>query len=225
MKTSIWLFFVLVSASPQAKNFGRQGALFPIAEVDMLAWIDQRLHHLEATGQTAQMQQGFTHQVEQSVRSPPPVKGLTTTTEPRVFYIDPSLTLGKDIVDANGAVLYHKGLVINPFDSSTWPAGIPKHPFEYSYVMVFFDGDDPNQRAFAKQFHADKPIKWILTNGRPEELAETLDARTYFDQQGHYSRQFQLRHIPAVIEQDGTRWKVTELDASVFTPTKEAPIQ
>lgn len=216
---------LVLAFTAQAKDFGRQGELFPIAEIDMLAWIDQRLHHLEATGQTAQMQQGFTQQVEQSAQRPPPVKGLTTTTKPRVFYIDPSLTLGKDIVDASGKVLYHKGLVMNPFDSSTWPAGIPKHPFEYSHVMVFFDGDDPNQRAFAKQFQADKPIKWVLTNGSPETLAETLDARTYFDQQGHYSRQFQLRHVPAVIQQDGARWKVTEIDASALTSTKEASTQ
>ncbi|HAS6641147.1 MULTISPECIES: type-F conjugative transfer system protein TraW [Vibrio] len=206
-------------ASPLAigKNFGRQGEVFPIAEVDMLEWIDARLKHLEATGQTAQMQQDFIEQVESRVRRPSPVEGLTTTTTPRTFYIDPSLKLATDIKDAQGNLIYAKGLIINPFDTDTWPIEIPKTQFEYQHTLIFFDGDDVRQRTWAKQYQSEKPIKWILTNGSPDELALTLDARIYFDQQGNYSRQFQLAHTPSIIEQDGKRWKVTEIDVTPFT--------
>ncbi|MFA0108273.1 type-F conjugative transfer system protein TraW, partial [Vibrio splendidus] len=62
-----------------------------------------------------------------------------------------------------------------------------------------------------------KPIKWTLTNGSPEDIANQFDARIYFDQQGNYSRQFQLTHTPAIVEQDGMRWKVTEIDVTSFT--------
>lgn len=210
------------ASSAFSKNFGHHGELFPIAEVDMLEWIDARLKHLEATGQTAQMQQDFVERVESNVQRPAPVEGLTTTSTPRTFYIDPSLKLATDITDAQGNLIYAKGLVINPFDTDTWPIDIPKTQFEYRHVIAFFDGDDPRQRAWAKQYQTEKPIKWTLTNGRPEELAATLDARIYFDQQGHYSRQFQLSHIPALIEQDGKRWKITEVDVTAFSKVKES---
>ena len=208
---------LILAPNALGQQFGRQGELFPIAEVDMLQWINSRLTHLEATGETAKMQQQFVESVENSVRRPPPVKGLTATTAPNTFYIDPSLKLATDIKDAQGNLLYAKGLVINPLDPDTWPVGIPKHSFDYSYVIVFLDGDDPRQRAWAKQYRADKPIKWTLTNGSPEDVAKEFDARIYFDQQGHYSRQFQLSHIPSLIEQDGARWKITEIDVTPFT--------
>ena len=84
-------------------------------------------------------------------------------------------------------------------------------------MIVFLDGDDPRQRAWAKQYRADKPIKWTLTNGSPENVAKEFDARIYFDQQGHYSRRFQLSHIPSLIEQDEARWKITEINVTPFT--------
>ncbi|MEZ8082810.1 type-F conjugative transfer system protein TraW [Enterovibrio norvegicus] len=206
-----------VSATPLcAKDFGRQGALFEIGEIDMLAWINARLKHLEQTGQTAAMQARLLDNAEKSVRRPTPVEGLGTTTTPRRFFIDPSLTLGSDVKDEKGNILYAKGLTINPFDSSTWPMGLNQTQFEYAYTVVFFDGDDPLQRAWAKQFTSEKPVKWTLTGGSPEQIATLLDSRTYFDQGGHYSKQFQLTHIPAIIEQDGKRWKVTEVDVTPY---------
>ncbi|MDK9783755.1 type-F conjugative transfer system protein TraW [Vibrio sp. B172a] len=221
--TLISALLLFHSSMAISKHLGRQGEVFPIIEIDMLEWIETRLKHLEATGQTAQMQQDFIERVESKVRRPTPVEGLTTTTTPRTFYIDPSLKLATDIKDAQGKLLYTKGLVINPFDTDTWPTDIPKVQFEYQHTLVFFDGDDPNQRSWAKQFISDKPIKWILTNGSPDELAPLMDARIYFDQQGHYSRQFQLSHVPSVIEQDGKRWKVTEIDATPFATSMEKP--
>lgn len=210
---SAWLLIPLA----HSQDLGRHGELFPTGEVDMLEWIDTRLKHLQATGETARLQQGFVERVDSNVRRPPPVEGLATTTNPRIFYIDPSLKLATDVKDANGNLLYAKGLVINPFDTRTWPVDIPKTQFEYQHAIVFFDGDDPRQRAWAKQYQTPKPIKWTLTNGRPEDIANQLDARIYFDQQGNYSRQFQLSHIPAIVEQDGIRWKVTEIDVTLFT--------
>ncbi|EGQ8101947.1 type-F conjugative transfer system protein TraW [Vibrio parahaemolyticus] len=208
---------LLLCTAAQAKHLGRQGEVFPIAEIDMLEWIDARLKHLETTGQTARMQQDFIERVESSVQRPAPVEGLTTTTAPRIFYIDPSLKLATDIKDAQGNLIYAKGLVINPFDTATWPIDIPKVQFEYQHTLVFLDGDDVRQRTWAKQYSSDKPIKWILTNGSPDELASDFDARIYFDQKGNYSRQFQLANTPSVITQDGKRWKVTEIDVTPFT--------
>lgn len=215
----ISIFLLFPTSIVFAKHLGRQGEVFPIAEIDMLQWIDARLKHLSTTGQTAKMQHDFIERVENSVRRPAPVEGLRTTTTPNTFYIDASLKLATDIHNAQGNIIYAKGLIINPFDTSTWPMDIPKVQFEYQHTLVFFDGDDPRQLSWAKQYHSEKPVKWILTNGSPDELARALDARLYFDQLGDYSRQFRLSHIPSVIEQDGKRWKVSEIDVTPFTDT------
>ncbi len=205
----------------QAKNFGRYGEIFPIAEVDMLAWIEQRLQHFENTGRTAQMQRDFVERVEQSVKRPQPVEGLGTTTAPQTYLIDPSLKLGIDIKDAQGNVLYPKGLVINPFDRDTWPIDVPLPPMEYSKVLIFLDGDDPRQIAWAKQYQSEKTIKWILTNGSPDELAERLETRIFFDQQGNYSKAFRLSNVPAEVKQDGKHWRVTEFDVTHYATHSE----
>ncbi|MFZ3429046.1 type-F conjugative transfer system protein TraW, partial [Vibrio harveyi] len=80
------------------KALGQVAPVFPIGEIDMLEWIDHRLRQFEANGKLADMQEAFTQRVKESIENPPPVEGLTSTTNPRTFYVDPSIVIPKDIV-------------------------------------------------------------------------------------------------------------------------------
>jgi type-F conjugative transfer system protein TraW len=211
----------LILASPLwAKDLGRIGATFPIGEIDMLTWIEQRLTGFEQSGKLAKMQQEFVDRVTESVETPPPLS-LATTTTPTVFLVDPSLTLAKDLADAKGQIFAQAGTRINPFDTSTWPEyARPPVQFEYSHVLVFFDARDEKQLAFAQSFESTKPIKWILTGGSPNQAAKVLNHRIYFDQQGDLSKKMHIKAVPSLVEQSGIHWKVTEFDVSneVLTP-------
>ncbi|TFH89365.1 type-F conjugative transfer system protein TraW [Vibrio ouci] len=197
-----------------AQDLGRIGATFPIGEIDMLIWIEQRLKRFERSGKLAELQQDFVKRVAESVETPPPLM-LTTTTTPRTFFVDPSLTLAADLTDGKGALFAKAGTRINPFDTSTWPERTrPPNRFEYSHVLVFLDARDEKQLAFAQTLNATKPIKWILTGGSPNQAADILNRRFYFDQRGYLSKRLHIKAVPSLVEQSGTHWKVTEFDVS-----------
>jgi len=192
---------------------GVAGAIFTIGEVDMLQWIESRLTRFEENGELEIMKKDMTAAVKKKVERPTPVQGLGTTTSPSLFYVDPTLRLGKDIHDGQGKLLFAKGTEVNPFDSSTWPNGIYP-PFEFSKTLVFIDADDERQLAWAKQYKPEKPIKWILTNGSPNDVATTLATRIYFDQNGHLTGSLKLKNTPSVVNQVGTQWQIQEVDVS-----------
>ena len=207
------LILTVLSVNAHAKNLGVIAPTFPIAEMDMLDWIQARLKHLEQTGEMAKMEDIFKEQVKQSVKRPQPVEGITTTTSPSTFFVDPTLTLKEDITNEKGEVLFPKGFQINPFDATTWPNGGGLPPIRLTKQLAFLDGDDERQIAWAKAYREQHPnviIKWILTNGEPEKVFKALNERIYFDQQGNITRKLTIKHIPTLAKQDGKRWKMQE---------------
>ncbi|KOO12726.1 conjugal transfer protein TraW, partial [Vibrio xuii] len=62
------------------------------------------------------------------------------------------------------------------------------------------------------------PIKWVLTGGSPNAVAERLNSRIYFDQQGDLSKKMHIKAVPSLVEQSGINWKVTEFDVSNEEP-------
>lgn len=212
----------LNAASLMAKELGKIGATFPIEEIDMLAWIEARLKQFESNGTLATLQEEMEAQVKQRVDTPVPVP-IPTTTTPSVFTVDASLKLAKDItVPGTGQVIAKAGMVINPFDSSTWPSSESLPQFEYSHALAFFDARDKRQVTWATELTSEKPIKWILTGGSPNDTASILDSRIYFDQQGHLTQRLHLKSVPSLVRQRGTVWEVTEFDVSHLAPW-EAP--
>ncbi|WP_343290034.1 type-F conjugative transfer system protein TraW (plasmid) [Vibrio harveyi] len=213
---------LLFCAPTHAKHLGHVAPVFPIGEIDMLEWIHQRLKQFEASGKLADMQEAFTQRVKESIENPPPVEGLTTTTNPRTFYVDPSVVIPKDIVvPATGQVIAKAGTKVNPFDSRTWLKAngkdiLPK--FELSKVLVFFDARDAQQRRFASEYRNDKPIKWVLTAGSPNQMATLLNSKIYFAQQGFLTRELNITHVPAIAYQEGTRWRIDEVNVSGLQP-------
>ncbi|WP_394168069.1 type-F conjugative transfer system protein TraW [Photobacterium piscicola] len=215
------LLVALLSLPLHAKNLGVIAPTFPIAEIDMLDWIQQRLMTYEQTGEMDNMKTQFQEQVKKSVQRPPPVAGITTTTRPTTFTVDPTLTLASDINDEKGRVLFKKGLKINPFDASTWPNGQQLPHFTLSKQLVFLDGDDPQQLQWAKTYQAKvaktlptQTIKWILINGEPEKVFTVLHQRIYFDQRGDITRKLTVKHVPTVAKQVNTHWQLQEFDVS-----------
>jgi len=207
----------LITAT-HAKPLGAHGPTFPIGELDMLSWIEARLNHFERTGKLADMQEEMKETVKRTVNTPTPVD-IGPTTNPKRFWVNPSITLPADIKDPKtGRVFGRKGQTINPFDHNTWPkfAKTALPALTLSKVLLFFDARDPRQLAFAKTFTHDKPIKYILTGGTLNDTATALGARMYFDQQGNLTRKLHLQHGPALVEQDATRWRVQEFDVSTL---------
>jgi conjugal transfer pilus assembly protein TraW len=182
-----------------ARDYGQQGAVWPVVEPDLLAQIHARLAHLEKTGETARLNEELKRRTIARVNRPEPVAGLGAATAGRSWRFDPTITVDRDIADDKGRVIIAAGTRVNPLD--TVPLRAP---------LVFLDGDDPVQLAWAARRFGRTRAKLILVRGAPLELMKARQRRFYFDQGGSLVKHFGIRAVPATVEQQGRVLLVTE---------------
>lgn len=190
---------LIVSTQASARDYGQQGTVWPVVEPDLLQQIHARLQHLEATGETARLNEELKRRTIARVNRPEPVAGITSASETRVWRFDPTITVERDIADDKGRVIIAAGTRVNPLD--TVPLRAP---------LVFLDGDDPAQLAWAAQRFGSTRAKLILVRGAPLELMKARQRRFYFDQSGTLVKHFGIRGVPATVEQEGRVLVITE---------------
>ncbi len=188
-----------------ARDYGVAGALFPLVEPDLLATIHARLTTLEQTGATRRLNAELQRRSIARVNRPAPVEGLTRAEAARSWLFDPTIELADDIADDKGRLIMARGTRVNPLDSVA-----------LRQALVFFDGDDPAQLAWAlaratNKPAGDRPAKLILVRGAPLELMRARRTRFYFDQGGTLIRHFAISALPALVEQHGRQLKISEI--------------
>lgn len=196
---------VLFAAAPaSAADLGVYGETSPIIETDVLETIAGRLRAAERSGKIETLNREFAARAKKRIERPQPVAGLTRTERPRSWLFDPSITVPEDLADREGRVFARAGERINPLD------GLPT----YDRELVFLDGDDPAQVAFAlKRLKAGGQgrVYLVLTSGAPLELMRRHKVALYFDQAGSLSARFGLRQVPAVVVREGAALRVSEV--------------
>ena len=155
------------SAGPAtARDYGQHGAVWGIAEPDLLEQIRSRLTRLEASGETARLNAALQRRTEAKVQRPDPVPGLAAASATRTWAFDPTITVSADIRDARGTVIIARGTRVNPLD--TVPLRSP---------LVFLDGDDAAALDWAATTFGKRRPKVILVSGAP--LAQCLQAYAF----------------------------------------------
>jgi conjugal transfer pilus assembly protein TraW len=193
---ALWL-----SLPAAARDLGTRGDLYPVAEQDMLVFIQQQLHAMQADGTLAQMQAATEKRIAAHVLRPTPVPGLHRAVKAAVDDIDPSVTVDHDIADSHGVVFARRGERINPL---TYVA--------FRETLYFIDGDDKAQVAWmAQQTPETLASKIILVNGDIKTTGEALNAQMYFDQNGVLTRKLHITALPArvTLAPDGQHLRVT----------------
>lgn len=197
------LGLIAFAASPvriEAHDYGQAGEAFPVIEPDLLSTIEARLKRAEATGELARTNAMFARRVEAKVRRPTPVAGLSPTTEPRNWTFDPTVQLEHDIRDQKGNLIGAAGQRINPLDFVA-----------IRQTLIFIDGDDAGQIAWATSRYTDLTAKIIFVSGSPIEEMTSRKRRFYFDQEGKLTARFGIEHTPATVRQSGRVMRVSEL--------------
>ncbi len=196
---------LLASLAGQAngKDYGQHGAVFPVIEQDLLATIQSKLLTMQASGALDRANRQLAARTEAHVRRPTRVAGLRSATETRRWAYDPTITVEKDLRDRSGQVIVRAGTRVNPLDT------VPLRQ-----RLVFLDGDDAAQIAWARTHTTALDTKLILVGGSPFELMKTEQRRFYFDQAGTLTRHFGIQAVPALVEQTGRTLRVTEFAAS-----------
>jgi conjugal transfer pilus assembly protein TraW len=190
------LFFAIPAS---ARDYGQQGTVWSIAEPDLLQQIHARLMQLERTGETARLNEELRRRTVARVNRPMPVPGLIQASVNRAWVFDPTITVERDIADDKGRVIIAAGTRVNPLD--TVPLRAP---------LVFLDGDEPDQVAWALARFGRTSAKFILVKGAPLELMKARQRRFYFDQGGTLVKRFDIRAVPASVEQQGRVLRITE---------------
>ena len=185
-----------------ADNLGVWGPVYPIQEEDFLVFINERLNQLKKNGELDQMKAQFINNVSTHTLRPSPVQGLTTTISPRIFFYNPTFVLQKNIENAAGTVIISAGTKVNPLDQ-----------VELHSVLLFFNADDKNQVAWAKEQSSkfkDRVVKLILVQGNIKTSEDEFNRPIYFDQYGSMTEKLGLQHIPCLVQQAGRRLVIQE---------------
>jgi conjugal transfer pilus assembly protein TraW len=185
-----------------AADLGTIAPTYGISEPHLLNFIEQRLRDKERSGELQRLMQEAQSRGIDAVKRPQPVAGLRATEGPRTFYVDPTFTLDRNVVDAQGRLLFAAGTRKNPLEV----VSLSKH-------LLFFDARDPRQVARARELIASYggKVKPILTGGSYLDLMKAWRVTVYFDQQGTLTRRFGIRQVPALVSQEGQRLRVDEV--------------
>jgi conjugal transfer pilus assembly protein TraW len=183
----------------EARDYGQTGQAFPVIEPDLLATIETRLKRAEASGELARTNDMFAKRAEAKVRRPTPVAGITPARRAREWDFDPSVRVEQDIRDQKGNLIAAAGQSINPLDF-----------VKIRQDLVFIDGDDDEQIAWATARYTDLNAKIIFVSGSPIEAMTSRKRRFYFDQEGKLTSKFGIEHTPAIVRQTGRVMRVSE---------------
>lgn len=171
-----------------AKDFGTHGPVWEIAEPNLLEVIKARIETMQNNGELDAMREEMQDTTRAYVNRPRPVLGLMPAEETHTFEVDLSITLDRDLMDHRGVVFAHAGTRINPLDYS-----------HFNQRIVVFDGDVPEQVAFALSEGNELDTLLVLTNGAPLKLMRSHGRRFYFDQDAQITSRFQISRLPSVI--------------------------
>lgn len=205
----VWLVLtgaaVMAPGATLAKDYGTHGPVWEIAEPNLLEVIEARLSEMEKSGALETMREEMQETTRAYVNHPRPVMGLLPAEKPHSYEVDLSITLERDLMDHRGQVFARAGTRINPLDYS-----------HFNQRIVVFDGDDPEQVAFALSAGNELDTLLVLTNGAPLELMRAHGRRFYFDQDGQITSRFQITRLPSVITRGSHTMIVEEVPVGTF---------
>lgn len=180
-----------------AKDLGVYGSTIVIAEGNLLHFIQEKLGQLSAEEQQT-LKQKLEESLYAALQKPMEIKGLKKANTYRVFYVDPSIKVEKDIFNHQGELVVKKDTVFNPLSQVT-----------LDHALLFIDATDSCQLTWAKE--QELLAKWILVKGQPFKLESELERPIYFDQSGVLVKKFGIRYLPARLTQEGLKLKIEEI--------------
>lgn len=202
------IVFLTLSVSVAAKDLGNYGQTYNIIEIDMIEWLKHKFAVLQEKGVVDKVQKDFVKETKKRAITPKPVKGLTTTSKPLAFFVDPTETTTKNLYKANGDILVKKGTTINPFRR------LAKVGRPYKWHWAFFDATDKRQIRWAKDILDLYPesTKLVLIKGNINQAYKELNHKIYFDQKGIYTTKLRVKHIPTLAYEKNFKWLIQEFD-------------
>jgi len=176
-----------------ARVLGTFGKTYPVIERDALEEIQERAAQVNWKSALDRIRpEGF---------RPKGLPDLPRAAKDRSFLVDMTYTLGFDIPDGKGGILYPKGYRFNPLDY-----------LPFNQTLVVFDGDDPLQVAWLKAsgLLSKSGTMLLLSDGSFIDVGKGLNRLAYYASPQIVER-FHLRVTPSVIRRRGKLMEVQEI--------------
>ncbi|MDE0029366.1 MAG: type-F conjugative transfer system protein TraW [Deltaproteobacteria bacterium] len=188
----------LAAQPASAKDLGIRGAVWPVAEPDLLIQIEARLGEMEASGEMARMRREAVERARQRIEAPERVEGIEAARVHRTRLFAPSIILDRDIRAADGTLIAARGARVNPLDMQP-----------LTRDLLFIDGARSVEVAWALRH--ERPSRIVLVAGRPLDLMRVHGRPFFFDQGGRLSKRLGLRATPSVVAAEGPALRITEV--------------
>ena len=188
----------VVPVTAGARDLGVRGATWSIAEPDLLVEIETRLQDMQRSGEMARVQKEARARARARLAEPAPVPGIAPAREAKSRLFDPAVTVARDIRLPDGTLLAAAGARVNP---------LARHPL--SRDLLFIDGRRDAEIAWALEHGREAKI--VLLAGRPLDLARRHGRPFFFDQGGRLAARFGLTARPSLVEQAGSKLRITEI--------------
>jgi conjugal transfer pilus assembly protein TraW len=182
--------FNLFSSFLFAKDLGTYGQTFDVKEVNLIAYMQERIQNL-----SLEDLKKITQNLNPSFES---VKELGEAKIYKKFYFDPTVCSQENIFDHQGKIIVPQGRCVNPLDY------VP-----LSFDLLFLDGNNQEHLNWAKTQQIQS--KWILVKGNPLEVEKKEKREIFFDQKGVLSKKLSLSSIPAKVSQSGKFLQIEEI--------------
>lgn len=201
MKNLLKILLLGLSFHAAADDLGVIGKTYLINEPDMIEWIKSRASSMMKSGEWEQIQKQAIDRTRNYINHPPAIANITDASETKSWYYTPVVQLKEDLTDGQGHTIAKAGqynaLRYMPFDVQ----------------LLFINGDNPKQVewALAKNKESDVSTKIVLTSGSFMDLDKEHKVWFYYDQGGKYTQKLNITHVPAIVKQDGTQLKITEI--------------
>ena len=195
-----------------AKDLGVRGATWPVAEPDLLAQIEARLVEMERSGELARLEDEARANARTKLEEPDPVAGIAPAKEERSRLFDPAITVAREIRTPGGVPIAAAGTRVNPLERTA-----------LTRDLLFVDGRREAEIAWAlaRDEERRRPAKIVLLAGRPVDLMRRHRRPFFFDQGGRLAARFGLRFTPSLVEQTGSRLRITEIPVEDRESTRE----
>lgn len=196
---SVLVLLSALSSTVQARDLGRVGAVYPIAEPDSLAEIREKAAKVD--WKKVFDKEKLTRKVRNF--KPKDLKRLPAARRDRAFLSDLTYTLDVDIPDGKGGILYPKGYTFNPLDY-----------LRFRRTIVVINGNDCRQVEWFRKspWNKDTNVMLLLTDGGYFELGKRL-RRPVFYASALIVDRLGLKAVPSVVRQQGRFMEVREYAA------------
>jgi len=135
--------------------------------------------------------------------NPPVTPGIQANdSKHKVRYVDPSISVPEDVFGPDGRLAFAKGSKFNALHYVALPE-----------PHLFFDARDARQVQAAKAavLYFQGGVRLIAVGGSAVLTAPKVGQRVYYDYAGTFSKNFQIKRVPALITQEKMRYRVDEL--------------